>query len=373
MKFFLIAGEPSGDQHGAALIRAIRQLDPEARFVFFGGGRMEEAAQAQAVVPISDLAFMGFTQLINKASRIRKNFSLCREAIRAFQPDIVVPVDYGGFNLRMIRWAKSQGFRVAYYIPPKTWAWMPGRSRRLARYAGRVLVTLPFEEPFFRRWGVNAVYVGNPVAEQLAYYQALDKEKMKQELGLAGSRVVALLPGSRLQELSGMLPMMAEMTNYFPHYQFVVAAHDRFSEEQVRKYSKNAHLTIIRGKTLELLASADAALVTSGTATLETALLRTPQVVCYRTAPLSYLIARVLVKVRYISLVNLILDESCVVELIQGKLTATRIRQELGRLLDDQESRKALLDGYERLVGMLGDTPASAVAARWVVDTARGR
>ncbi|MFA7410202.1 MAG: lipid-A-disaccharide synthase [Bacteroidales bacterium] len=372
MKFFLIAGEPSGDQHAAALITAIRKIDPEAQFAFFGGEQMEAAAEVKAVVPLSDLAFMGFSQLVTKASRIRENFRRCHEAILSFEPDVLVPVDYGGFNLRMIRWAKRQDLRVVYYIPPKTWAWMPGRTGRLARYTNRVLVTLPFEEPFFRQRGVHAVYVGNPVAEQLEPARTLNKELLRENLGLDEAKVIALLPGSRHQELSDMLPVMAGIIDYFPDYQFVIAAHDRFTDDQIREFAGKSNLLIIRGKTHELLAIADAALVTSGTATLETALLGTPQIVCYRTAPTSYLIARMLIQVRHISLVNLILEEACVPELIQGDLTDKKLRQELLRILEDQDYRNRMLLGYDRLKGILGRASSSETAARWVVDTAKG-
>jgi lipid-A-disaccharide synthase len=362
MKYFLIAGEPSGDQHGSFLMQSIRKMDPDASFRFLGGDLMERVG-GTAVIHIRDLAFMGFTQLIVKALRIRKNFRICRREIKAFSPDVVIPIDYGGFNLRMIRWLKKADFRTVYYITPKVWAWMPGRASKLARYAGKSLCVLPFETGFLRKYGVDCEYVGSPVREYVLPVVNADPARIRSELGLDGKQVIALLPGSRHQEISRMLPVMAQMVNQFKEYQFVIAGHPNFPESFYRKSTGQWKVPVVYGKTLELLKVSSAALVTSGTATLETALLGIPQVVCYKTAPASYLIARFLIKVKYISLVNLILGRYCIEELIQQKCSPANLRRSLDLILTDAPYRHEMIEGYSELNEKLGDKTASAEAA----------
>ncbi len=373
MKYFLIAGEPSGDQHAARLIRALKDQDREAKFSFFGGDLMEQEAGMEAEVHMRDLAYMGFTQLFSHVFQIWRNFRRCRQAINRFRPDAVIPVDYGGFNLRMIRWAKKQSYRVVYYIPPKAWAWMPRRSRTLARYTDKVLAVLPFEEDFFRSRGVNCRFVGNPVVEEVLPWLARDKGRISSDMGLYEKKVVALLPGSRNQEISKMLPLMVQMASRFPGYHFIIAAHERFSEAYFTKFTKDHPVAVIRGRTRELLAVSHAALVTSGTATLETALLGVPQTACYKTSPVSFIIARLLIRVRYISLVNLILDRPCVPELIQGGFNEKSLGKNLDMILCDQEVRDQMIRDYRELQEGLGTVPASARAAAAVISIAANR
>jgi lipid-A-disaccharide synthase len=372
MRYFLIAGEPSGDQHAAKLMRAIHKEDQLAVFAFFGGDRMERVG-GRALVHIRELAFMGFTQLIGHAGRIIRNIRICKKAMVDFRPDVMIAVDYGGFNLRMIRYAKRKGLRVVYYIPPKAWAWRPGRSRILARNCDRVLTILPFEAPFFSRYGVPCEYVGNPVLEDTAPFRRPETGKTRNSLELGDRRIIALLPGSRMQEISAMLPVMLETTRHFNEYQIVVAAHERFPESFYREMAGGLPVKILTGKTLEILGVAEAAMVTSGTATLEAALLRVPQVVCYRTANLSYLIARYLIRVKYISLVNLILDRECVQELIQDGFDPVSAARALRRILEDPVARHQMIQDYEDMMLRLGHFRASPRAAAAVCRLAAGR
>lgn len=278
MKYFLIAGEPSGDQHGSELMKAIRLLDPAAEFRFLGGDLMEGVG-GKSEIHIRDLAFMGFTQLISKIFRIKENFRITRNAILSFNPDVVVPIDYGGFNLRLIRWLNKKGFRTAYYITPKVWAWMPSRARKLAKFTDRALCVLPFETDFLSRYGVTCDYVGNPVRDYVTPVRNTEAGVIREELQLDDKPVIALLPGSRRQEISRILPLMAQMADNYMDYQLVIGGHRNFDENFYRDLSRNPDIRVVYGKTLELVRIAKAALVTSGTATLETALLGTPQVV----------------------------------------------------------------------------------------------
>lgn len=369
MRYFLIAGEPSGDQHGSMLMQSIMKIDPDAEFRFLGGDLMERVG-GQAVIHIRDLAFMGFTQLIYRIRKIRKNFRICKQEILDFKPHLIVPIDYGGFNFRLIRWLKSKQFKSVYYITPKVWAWMPSRAYNLARYANRSLCVLPFEAEFLRNYGVQCEYVGNPVREYSLPVRNADTQSIWPGLGLDRKPVIALLPGSRRQEISQILPVMSRIVHQFKDFQFVIAGHGNFTESFYSKIAGKADVRIVYGKTQELLKVATAALVTSGTATLEAALLGTPQVVCYKTLPVSYLIARFLIRTKYISLVNLILDRHCVDELIQYKFTPGNLRNSLKRILPDSGFRQKVLDGYRELDEKLGEKEASATAAAIVCHMA---
>jgi lipid-A-disaccharide synthase len=362
MKYFLIAGEPSGDQHGSELMKAILKIDPTAEFRFLGGDLMVRVG-GKAVIHIHDLAFMGFTQLIVKLLKIRENFRITRKEILSFNPDVVIPIDYGGFNLRLIPWLKKNKFLTTYYITPKVWAWMPSRARKLARFTDRSLCVLPFEPEFLTKYGVPCAYVGNPVKEYVKPLILANPDSIRADLGLSKKPVIALLPGSRKQEIRQILPVMVKMIDQFKEYQFVIGGHVNFPESFYREITGTAAIEIKYGKTLEIVRIARAALVTSGTATLETALLGTPQVVCYTTSPVSWLIARIVIKVRYISLVNLILDQSCIEELIQFNYTALNLNNSLSRVLNDPAYIAQMTDGYRNLNEKLGDNDASATAA----------
>ena len=371
MKYFLIAGEPSGDQHGSELMKAIRLLDPAAEFRFLGGDLMEGVG-GKAEIHISDLAFMGFTQLISKVFRIIQNFQLTHSAILSFNPDVVVPIDYGGFNLRLIKWLKKKGFRTVYYITPKVWAWMPSRARILARFTDRSLCVLPFEADFLDGYGVKCDYVGNPVRDYVSQVLNTEPGTIRAGLQLDDKPVIALLPGSRRQEISRILPVMAQMAALYPDYRFVIGGHRNFHEKFYQDLTRNPDIRVLYGKTLELVRIADAALVTSGTATLETALLGTPQVVCYSTATLSWLIARMVIRVNYISLVNLILDRPCIEELIQFGFNSRNLSTSLDRILNDPEYISKMKAGYREMDEKLGNKQASATAAGIVCQLASG-
>jgi lipid-A-disaccharide synthase len=362
MKYFLVAGEPSGDQHGSMLMQSILKIDPRAEFRFLGGNLMEGVG-GTAVIHIRNMAFMGFTQLIIKVFKILENFQICKREILAFDPDVVIPIDYGGFNLRLIRWLKAKNIRTIYYITPKVWAWMPSRAYKLARYTNRSLCILPFETEFLARYGVKCDYIGNPVKDYVLAGKNSEQPVATSIADLTGKPVIALLPGSRRQEISKILPVMIKIINQFKEYQFVIAGHINLQESFYRKISGNAEIKIVYGKTLDLLKIANAALVTSGTATLEAALVGTPQVVCYKALPVSYLIARVLIRVKHISLVNLILDRSCIEELIQTRFNAGNLATSLRKILSDALYRKQIADGYRELNEKLGDTEASVTAA----------
>lgn len=369
MRYFLIAGESSGDQHAANLMVKLKEADPSAVFRFIGGDRMVEAG-GEPLIHLRELSFMGFTQVIGRLGIIRRTFKLCHEEIIRFNPDIIIPVDYGGFNLRLIRWASGKGFRSVYYITPKVWAWMPSRAKTLSRCAEKTLCILPFEPAFLQKYGSDSMYVGNPVLDSVRPVNELDADEIKAALGFEAKRVIAVLPGSRDQEIRKMLPKMLSMAAEFPDYQFAVAACDPFGDSYYESLISGATVKIVRNHTHELLRISHAALVTSGTATLEAGLLGIPQVVCYQTSPLSYLIARTLVRIRYISLVNLILDSGCVDELIQGRFNRRSLQLALQKIVSDGEARGKILEGYREMKKRLGSMEAAREAAAIITSLA---
>jgi len=372
MKYLLIAGDPSGDQHGAKLMLAIKAQDPEAEFRFFGGEKMAAVA-GKPVVGLEDLAFMGFTQLLEYTGRIRDNFMKARQTLREYAPDRLILIDYAGFNLRMAKWAYQRGYHVTYYIAPKVWAWRRGRAHKLRKYCHQVLCILPFEVPFLNRYRVNCAYVGSPVLEDVEPFLSIEGAETRASLQLGEQPVLALLPGSRDQEISRILPVMGQMAEQYPKYQTVVAAHDRFSDQYYQEILKNESVRIIRGKTQEILSISRVALVTSGTATLEAAFHGVPQVVCYKTNKLSYFIARLIIKVQYISLVNLILQKSVVSELIQHKFTRESLVRELDGILGDCTRMEGIQRSYMDLIRIVGNHAASERAAQLVVAGQRAR
>ena len=361
MRYFLIAGEPSGDLHAAGLMGAIRDIDPAAEFRFIGGDSMTRIG-GKPIIHIRDLGFMGFTHLLMHFGKIWKTFRVCHREIAAFRPDVVIPVDFGGFNLRLIRWASARGYRIVYYITPKTWAWAPWRSKKLAKHTRKVLCILPFEPEFLSGYGVSALYVGNPVAD---YTREICERHSSQE------PVIALLPGSRKQEIQRILPLMASVASGFPGYEVVVAACDPFTDDFYTKLAGNSRIRIERNRTLELLRISEAALVTSGTATLEAAMLGTPQVVCYRTEHISYLIARILIRVKYISLVNLILNKPVVKELIQRDFNKIKLTAELHRILNEPAARSQMQHDYDTLGSVMGQENAYRQAAEAIWSEVR--
>ncbi len=370
MKYYIIAGEASGDLHGSNLIKALRQTDLQAGVRAWGGDLME-AAGATIVKHYRDLAFMGFVEVLMNIRTIFRNLDFCKKDILQYQPDVLILIDYPGFNLRIAKWAKQKGLRIIYYISPQVWAWKENRVKTIKSCVDKMLVILPFEKAFYQKWNYEVEYVGHPLIEVIDDFKqhAADNEInsiLKLPVENAGCRIIALLPGSRKQEILKKLPIMLEVSRYFPEYLFVVAKapgqEDSFYEEMLGNYQ---NVRAVQGKTYQLLIKADAALVTSGTATLETALFGVPEVVCYKGSPVSYAIAKRVIKIKYISLVNLIMDKPVVKELIQHDLTVENLRRELDLLLNNAEKKQQLAADYQNLRVLLSEGGhASTNAAR---------
>ncbi|MBL7782306.1 MAG: lipid-A-disaccharide synthase [Saprospiraceae bacterium] len=361
MKLYVIAGEASGDLHGSNLLKALFQQHPGLQVRAWGGHKMQEAG-ATLVKHYKDLAFMGFVEVVKNLRTILHNISFCKKDILAYQPDALVLIDYPGFNLRIAKWAKRQGIKVIYYISPQIWAWHRSRVHDIRRDVDKMLVILPFEQDFFRQYGMEVDYVGHPLLD------ALDVSNTPDNPENADSRTIALLPGSRKQEIQRILPPMLAITARFPQYRFVVAGASSMPETYYQTFLKDyPQVELLKGVTYELLQQSCAALVKSGTSTLETALLNVPQVVCYAGNPLSYHIARRLIQVKYISLVNLIVDKPLVQELIQDELNPTNLASALSVILQP-ENRAEILRGYTELKHSLGDGGASRRAASSILQ-----
>lgn len=366
MKYYIIAGEASGDLHGSNLIKALRQEDQQANIRCWGGDLMEEQG-ATLIKHYRDLAFMGFAEVVSNLGTILRNLRFCKEDILAFQPDALILIDYPGFNLRIAKWAKKQGIRVLYYISPQIWAWNSKRVHGIKDTVDKMYVILPFEKDFYTQYDYEVAFVGHPLLDVIDTYTP--DTSIYDQFGLDPERpLISLLPGSRRQEISRMLPVMLAVVDDFPDYQFVVAGAPAIPDAFYQTIFDQAgnQVPLISGQTYNLLAFSETALVTSGTATLETALFSVPEVVCYLGSPLSYQIARRLVNVQYISLVNLIVGRELVKELIQKEFNPSRLRKELANILEPQR-RKELQEGYRELKAKLGHSGASAKAAEHMV------
>lgn len=361
MKYYIIAGEASGDLHGSNLMKALKQKDSNAEFRFWGGDLM--AKQGGTLVKhYRDLAFMGFLEVAMNLRTILNNIKFCKEDIQNNKPDVLVLVDYPGFNLRIAKFAKELGIKVVYYISPQLWAWKEGRVEIIKKYVDEMMVILPFEEDFYKKHGVHSHFVGHPLLDAISTLEDISNESFKAQNGLNKKEIIALLPGSRKQEVEKMLQIMLSVRPYFKEYQFVIAGAPSLPKEFYEKYvDDNVHF--VSNKTYDLLRCSKAALVTSGTATLETALLNIPEVVCYRGSKVSYAIAKRLVKnIRYISLVNLIMDREVVKELIQNDLNTNNLVEELKKILSTEKRFEVFRD-YELLREKLGGKGASDNAA----------
>jgi lipid-A-disaccharide synthase len=363
MRYYIIAGEASGDLHGSNLIKAMQVQDPTAELRCWGGDKMQ-AAGATVVKHIRDLAFMGFVEVAMHLPTILGNIRFCKEDILRYKPDVLVLIDYPGFNLRIAEWAKRKGIKVCYYISPQIWAWKEGRVASIKRNVDKMLVILPFEKSFYKKHGLEVIYTGHPLTD------VVDAALTTPAQPIAEKPIIAVLPGSRKQEIAKKLPIMLKAIQHFPQYTFAIGmapAQDvAFYKEIIQQ-----HNVVLVNDTYNLLKQAKAALVTSGTATLETALFGVPQVVCYKGNPLSYWLAKRLIKVKYISLVNLILDKQAVTELIQHDLSEHNVVQELQLLLDDKEKQERIQSDYTLLWQMLGAEKASEKAAAEVVALAK--
>lgn len=375
MKYYIIAGEASGDLHASNLIKGLRKQDTEALVRGWGGDLMQEAG-AELVRHYKETAIMGIVAVVRNLGKLKANMRACCEDIAAWQPDVIILVDYAGFNLRIARFAKTQGFRVFYYISPKLWAWNTGRVKQIRQHIDRMFVIFPFETDFYLRYGIKAYYAGNPLVDAIhdRPQQAETFEAFTLANGLSGRPLIALLAGSRAQELKHVLPEMLKMVAHFPDYEFVIAGAPSMTEDDYKPYVGNSEVKIIYGQTYRLVHQAKAALVTSGTATLETALLHTPQVVCYsgEGGAFSYWLFKTFAKVKYISLVNLMLDKEVVTELLMQKLNEKNLLRELSGILYDDDLRQQMLADYEEIGCRLGDPGTSERFARMMVEEIRG-
>lgn len=366
MKYFLIAGETSGDLHGSNLMREIILLDPATEFDFIGGDRMSQTASKMPQLHTAELSFMGFVEVLSNYGTIRKNLQTTKDAIQRINPDALILIDFPGFNLRIAAFAKKLGIPVYYYISPKIWAWNQKRIYKIKKVVDRMLCILPFEQSFYKSFGMHVDYVGNPLMDAINVYPF--QENFREKHGLSDRPIIALLPGSRKMEIKKILPVMADLKLSFPAHQMVIAGAPNLAPEFYQEYLKETAIPIIYGETYDLLRNARAAVVTSGTATLEAGLLRTPQVVVYKANVLTVRLARLLIKIRFISLVNLINDFLSVRELIQQECTPYAISTELDLLLNSEEYRANIFENYDILAEKVGAPGASERSAKIIVD-----
>lgn len=371
MKYYIIAGEASGDMHASNLMKAIRKNDEKANFRVWGGDLME-AAGGKLVKHYRDLAFMGFVEVIVNLFTILDNITFCKEDILKYKPDVLVLVDYPGFNLRIAKFAKEKGFKVVYYISPQVWAWKKSRVKKIKRDVDKMMVILPFEKDFYAKFGVDVDFVGHPLLDELLIKKVTPKEKFFKDNYLSDKPIIALLPGSRNQEVSKMLPIMLKVLPDFPDYQFVVGGVSTITLQFYQSIVGDKPVKILNNKTHNLLQYATAAIVTSGTATLETALEGVPEVVCYKGNKLSFMIAKKIVDVKYISLVNLIMDKLVVHELIQDDLTKENLFAQLNLLLNNKPKQDQIKADYAELKIKLGEKGASERAANIILEVVGG-
>jgi len=358
MKFYIITGEPSGDLHAANLVEELKKCNNELEFRVWGGERLQ-AQGVELAKHIKETAFMGLLDVLKNLGAIKENLNYCKKDILKYKPDALILVDYPGFNLKIAKFAKEQGIKVFYYISPKVWAWNKSRITKIKRYVDELLVIFPFEVDFYQKYGMKVTYVGNPLLDEIGkgnFSFSFSTEKP----------IIALLPGSRKQEIEGILPEMLTIVNHYPNHQFVIAATNNFSKQYYMSFIKENNIKLVFDETYGLLSNATAALVTSGTATLETALFKVPQVVCYKTNWLTYFLAKNLIKIKYLSLVNILMDKLVVKELIQNELNANRLKIELDILLNDNDK---ILTNYDKLTDLLNKKGASKNAAEIIISS----
>ena len=368
MKYYIIAGEASGDLHGSNLIKALKAKDEGADVRFWGGGLMTQAGGTLAK-HYKDLAFMGFLEVLLNVRTIFKNIKFCKQDIAHFSPDVIIFIDYSGFNLRIAKWAKTHGFKTNYYISPQIWASREGRIEKIKRDIDEMYVILPFEKEFYKKkHGFEVNFVGHPLIDAIENRSTIDEQYFRKEHHIDPDKpIIALLPGSRKQEVKKMLALMLSIVEDFSNYEFVIAGAPSLDREFYAPFLENPNVAFVENKTYELLSIAHAALVTSGTATLETAMFKVPQVVCYRANWLSYQIAKRIITLEYISLVNLIMGKEVVKELIQTDLTSQNLQSELKQILEGPK-RDSQLKTYEELEKKLGGKGASDKAANLIIQ-----
>lgn len=366
MKYYIIAGEASGDLHGSNLIKALKKKDLNADFRIWGGDLMQQAGGV-LVKHYNELAFMGFVEVVKNIPVIFKNIAFCKKDIEKYQPDIIIFIDYSGFNLRIAKWAKKNRFTTNYYISPQVWASRAYRVKKIKRDIDQMYVILPFVKDFYKKYNYNVHFVGHPLLDAIAHRKTVDEMAFRKDHNLGDKPIVALLPGSRKQEITKMLSKMLEMVKEFPNYQFVIAGAPSQKYHFYKPFINNSTVRYVNNKTYDLLSISYAALVTSGTATLETALFKVPQVVCYKANAISYQIAKRIITIKYISLVNLILNKKAVTELIQNDFSTHNLKIELQNILEGEARKQQFLE-YYRLEELLGGEGASNKTADFIVS-----
>jgi lipid-A-disaccharide synthase len=364
MKYYLVAGEASGDLHGANLMKELKKLDPQAEFRYFGGDLMH-AEGGTLAKHYADMAFMGFFEVVANLRTILKNMAYCKQDIAAYQPEILILIDFPGFNLKIAAFAKENNLPVNYYISPKVWAWNQKRVLKIKKIVDHLFCILPFEVDFYKEWGMKVDYVGNPLLDAVAAFKP-DTDFL-QNNKLTDKKIIALLPGSRKQEIDYLLPDMLKVADHYPDYQFVIAGAPSFNADYYQQYLKGKSIPIVFNATYDLLSNAHAAIVASGTATLETALFNVPQIVVYKGNPISIGIARMVIKINFISLVNLIVNRGIVKELIQQDCNPDAISAELDLILNNSTYRQAMLGNYNELDERMGTAGASAKTAGLII------
>lgn len=366
MKYYIIAGEASGDLHGSNLMKALYVEDPQAEIRFWGGDLMQKTG-GTLVKHYRELAFMGFAEVVMNLKTILSNIKFCKKDIQSFNPDAIIFIDYPGFNMRIAKWAKPLGFKTHYYISPQIWAWKENRIKDIRRDVDKMYVILPFEKDFYEtKHHYNVEFVGHPLIDAIHHREKIDEETFRKKNDLDRRPIIALLPGSRKQEIKKMLSIMLSIVDNFPEYQFAIAGAPGQEFDFYRQFLTKKSIHFVANKTYDLLSVSHAALVTSGTATLETALFKVPEVVCYKGSWASYQIAKRIITLKYISLVNLIMDKQVVTELIQDDLNPRRLSEELSKILEPK-NRLRLLDDYDELEKKLGGIGASQKAASLIV------
>lgn len=366
-KLYIISGEASGDLHGSNVMRELYAQNPELDIRFWGGDKMI-AVGGTCAKHIRELAFMGFVEVLMNLRTILKNIRYCKEDIEQFKPDAILLIDYPGFNMRIAEWAKQKGIKVYYYISPTVWAWKEKRVEKIRRDVFKLFVILPFEKAFYAKHNYDVEYVGHPLLDEIENYQQAGNFELKLDFEKDKRPIVAVLPGSRKQELKSKLPVMLSLVDAFPQFRFVIAGAPNMEPEFYDSFIGKKKVEIVYGQTYPLLQHAETAVVTSGTATLETALFEVPQVVCYKGNPISIAIARRLVNIKFISLVNLILDKEVVKELIQNDCSEEKLKEEFIAILPGQEKRKTIETNYKRLKEMLGKEANEAGASKKVAS-----
>lgn len=367
MKYYIIAGEASGDLHGSNLMKALKKVDINAEFRFWGGDLMQNIGGV-LVKHYKNLAFMGFAEVVMNLRTISKNINYCKHDIEQYHPDKIIFIDYSGFNLRIAKWAKIHSYSTNYYISPQVWASRASRVQQIKKYVDRMYVILPFEKDFYKKYDYHVDFVGHPLIDAIVNRNQVDEKKFRKENRLTNKPIIALLPGSRKQEIKKMLLIMLKMTKSFSEYQFVIAGAPSQDFSFYQEFIKKDNVKFISNKTYDLLSVSYAALVTSGTATLETALFKVPQVVCYKGSWISYQIAKRIITLKFISLVNLIMDREVVTELIQNDFNEKRLKIELKKILNPKNREKLFADYYE-LEQKLGGKGASDKAASLIYNS----